>query len=585
MNYLRNFGAFLAFIWLALGASANAGESFAFQEVTAARGLAGYVMAMPGQGGGVIAADYDNDGDVDLFAPTDDGVPDLLFQNQGDGTFIEIGAALGVASMANSRAALWFDYDGDRDLDLLVARDGYLDAGQIPVDTLQLYRYDAEPGVYTNVTAASLIGGNRLNGEPTHIGGLCAGDINNDGLVDFMVTQWRGEHYLFLNNGLGLFINIGVSSGVSSGLDSPRETSWQPIMFDVNRDGWLDIFVCVDFQSNRLFLNNRNLTFTDIAPAAGVDSAWNEMGVAIADYNGDGLVDMYITNIHRFDGAEQRRNRLYHNISTAENVLFTDMAAALGVDDGHFGWGATFLDANRDALVDIAEINGNASAPEWSSQPSCFFRHNGVSYDNVSLAVNFAQVNTGSALIAFDADRDGDLDLVQTCATGCTLMLLDNVQDQSNENNYLVVKPRMDGRNHFAIGAEVRIVTAGRTQTRVITAGNSFLGQEPAEAHFGLSMFTVVDQIIVRWPSGGGETVVNNTAANQALTIIHYACPGDVDGLGTVDVFDLFKVLEAWETDGLAQPGVDIDSSGLVDVFDLFILLEHWGDCPVTRPP
>ena len=576
---MRKIHGTTVIICAALTSVCPAGETFTFQEISAAQGVSGYVMAAPGQGGGVIAADYDNDGDIDLFAPTDNGTPDRLYQNQGDGTFVDVAAALGVASMTNNRAALWFDYDGDGDLDLLVARDGYLDLVQLPTQTLLFYRYDADAGVYVDVTAAAGLSFNMLNDIPTHIGGLCAGDINNDGYLEFMMTQWRGEHYLFYNNKNGTFTNIGVSSGVSNGLDNPREESWQPIMFDVNNDGWLDIFVCVDKAPNKLFINNHNLTFTDGAPAAGVDSAWNEMGIALADFNGDGKVDMYITNIDRFDGV-QRHNVLYRNDTVGAAVAFTDVSVAMGVDHGYFGWGTTFIDGDRDTFVDIAEVNGVATNPLWNSYPSRFFRNNGMTFDDVSAAVNFAQINSGSALNAFDCDRDGDLDLVQTCAGGCTIMLLDNVQAESSDNHYIVVKPRMDCPNYFAIGAEVKVVASGRTQVRVITAGTSYLGQEPAEAFFGLAGSATVSEISIKWPSGGGATTLNNVSADQVITINHYRCPGDINELGSVDIFDLFALLAEWNTDGSANPRTDIDSSGVVDVFDLFIMLDNWGDCP-----
>jgi hypothetical protein len=181
--------------------------------------------------------------------------------------------------------------------------------------------------------------------------------------------------------------------------------------------------------------------------------------------------------------------------------------------------------------------------------------------------------------LAFDADRDGDLDLVQTCVTSCTLLMMDNVQGTSADNHSIVVKPRMDGHNRFAIGAEVKIVAGGVTQVRVITAGTSFLGQEPAEAFFGLGSNTTVDQITIKWPGGGGGTIVSGVAADQVRVINHFQCPGDVNQSGAVEVADLFALLAAWRTDGSANPRVDIDSSGNVNVTDLFVLLANWGDC------
>ena len=180
-------------------------------------------------------------------------------------------------------------------------------------------------------------------------------------------------------------------------------------------------------------------------------------------------------------------------------------------------------------------------------------------------------------LLAADFDLDGDLDLVQTCADGGPLRVLDNQQSPDATNGYLLVRPRMTGANQRAIGAVVEITAGTLTMTRLITAGTSFLSQEPAEAFFGLGAATIVDTVTVRWP-GGGTTTLQNVAANQVLDVCHEPCSGDLDGDGNVNAADLAVLLGAWGP----NPGhpADLNDDGFVNAADLANLLGAWGPCP-----
>jgi hypothetical protein len=501
-----------------------------FTDVSSSAQIGAYWSA-PGLGSGVAAADFDDDGDIDLFVPNREGVPDQLYRNLGNGQFQEIGAAAGVASTARHRSALWFDYDADGLLDLLVAGDCYLlTAACAEFPTLILY-HQVSAAVFQDVTAASgLI--DRVEGIQTHRGGLAAGDLNGDGFLDLVLALWTGHAGLYLNNGGdGTFTDIGLASGVGAA----DEGHWQPMVHDFNGDGRQDIFFSVDFSENRLWINQGGHVFADVAPAAGVDNAWNDMGVAAGDYDNDGDLDLYVTNISRETGEH---SVLYRNESNGAVLDFNEVSRTAGVDDNSWGWGATFLDADGDGHMDLAATNGYFNP--WAYDASRFFLNDGNSqFMDQSDSSGFNDTYWGSSVVALDFDGDGDQDLAHTCvAVNQQLPLFRLLESTPTAgapaNHYLVVRPRSSGPNRRAIGAMVEVEIGAARMHRWITAGISFLGQEPAEAFFGLGAATMVDRVTVHWPDGS-QTDVTAVAADQVLTI--HGDP-DTDGDGTADPLD-----------------------------------------------
>jgi hypothetical protein len=200
-----------------------------------------------------------------------------------------------------------------------------------------------------------------------------------------------------------------------------------------------------------------------------------------------------------------------------------------------------------------------------------------VTFEDLSPACGVDDTDVGSCMIAVDANRDGDLDLVQACDEE-TLRLYENTttpQAGSAGAAYLVVRPRMHGEgNWWAIGAEVRVRTGSVWRARLITAGTSMLGQEPSEAHFGLGDATVADEVVVLWPDGR-ETTLTGVALNRVLDV-RLRCLGDVDGDGDTDIFDfgIFAANFARQVD----PGThgDLDGDGDVDIFDFGIFAANF---------
>ncbi|MCH7719476.1 MAG: CRTAC1 family protein [Planctomycetes bacterium] len=477
---------------------------FQFVDVAAERGIEPHSMT-EGLASGLSAADIDNDGDVDVFVPNGPNRPDQLYLNLGNGTFEEIAATAGVDSAELSRCAVWFDYDADGDLDLFVANDD-------PDSSTKFRLYRQQAGLlFEEVTAeAGLIGG---NDSPR--GGVCVGDINRDGYLDLYAVPWGGTAHLYLNNTDGTFTEISESSGVDNGFPLAH---WQPVMVDLDMDGWLDIYQALDVAPNNLWLNQQNNTFVESAQMAGLANPMNDMGVTLGDYDNDGDLDIYVSNIigSPFGG----RNVLFRNDSEGSLLDFTEVSQDAQVDDGGWGWGVTFFDVDNDGLLDIAATNGFTGA-EWEYDVSKLFRNLGgdpVVFEEIATRVGFDDTYWGSALVAFDYDRDGDLDVMQSCVNGPVRLLQNQPSAGPSLGHYLTVKPRMDGPNHWSIGAVVHLEAGDLSMMRLMSAGTSFMGQEPAEAFFGLGDATIVDRITVDWPDGTQTTVVN-VSADQIITI------------------------------------------------------------------
>jgi hypothetical protein len=529
----------------------------------------------PGPVGGVAAADYDRDGDIDLFVPNGGGAADQLYRNLGNGSFEEIAATVGLASVENNRAALWFDYDGDHRPDLVVGGDCMLEP-QISSDpcpnpaNLRLYR-QLEDGQFSDVTVAAGLDAGWGGTQDVHRAGLAAGDINGDGFLDLFVCDWGKRPYLYLNNGNGAFDDITAAAGIS--LSALKYQ--QPILYDADGDGLLDIFASIDVGfPNRLWINQGDNTFVEVAASAGVNHSGTDMGIALGDYDNDGDFDLFVTNITVMPGGNG--NVFYRNDSIGLNLSFTEIAASLGVGDTGWGWGTTFLDADNDGHLDLAATNGRTGS--FETDQSQFYLSDGgdpVDYINVSSAVGFDDTLIAVCLIAIDFDRDGDLDMVQTINYGGPLRLLENTPGAgASANHYLVIRPRMHGTNHYAIGAVVESTVGSTARLRPITAGISQVGQEPAEAFFGLGFATRVDSVRIRWPDGA-ETILTDVASDQALTI--FPCPADVNAdlsLDAADVVAFVRCLIGEDLIGDECFVADLDGNGQTNAQDLDAFLD-----------
>ncbi len=483
---------------LALAAAPVQGVPF-LVEVGASRGIGPYVSP-PGLAAGLAAADFDRDGDVDLFVPNGPGAPDQLYVNDGSGHFTEQAAAFNLDVDGNHRGALWFDADGDRDLDLVTVGDCFTSVPCTGAPTVRLHQQLAS-GVFREVTVGCGFDRDLASFSASHVGGLAAGDVDGDGDLDLLVTIWEGLAYLFINDGIGRFEEQGAARGIQT-----LANHWQPVLFDLTGDGAVDIFQPVDFTANYLWVNQGGGTFVDEAPQAGVASAFNEMGVALADHDRDGDLDLYVTNIY-VPGV--RYNTLYRR--DAGGLRFTEISAQMGVQDSGCGWGTSWVDLDQDGWFDLPASN---DCPGRDSR--VFWNGLGVTgnYLDATDRAGFAG-RDGTGLVTFDMDGDGDRDMAQVGLDG--LRLYENLHLGGSLRRHLVVRPRMAGSNRYAVGALVTISDGTFRTSRPILAGQSVLSQEPFEAHFGVGDALTVD-VRIDWPDGR-SVVLEDVAVGQTLTV------------------------------------------------------------------
>lgn len=492
-----------------------------FENVSTSKGIEDIPKISFLYGNGAAIADYDKDGDLDFFLCTAAGVADRLYVNNGTGFFFNNASFIGLNSTDRTRVALWFDYDADEDLDLVTLGDCYAQGCNDPI-TIKLYKQQNN-GIFTETSESAGLnfGEKYVTNFSIAGGGLAAGDLNNDGYLDLIVSVWGGPLSYFENSGNGSFVD--KSADVQMG--NNFRYRWQPMIYDFNQDGYQDVYVNVDFAANELWINNGDGTFTNKAAETFSDSAFNEMGLTLGDYDNDGDMDLYATNISRVDSGVLRHNILLKNLKSSTGLLlFDEVANDLQVGASGWDWGTAFADLNNDGRLDLVTTNG-WTPTEWGADTSRLWLNLGDGlFGDISISASFNDAYDATSLMAFDMDRDGDLDLLQTLKdnsnTNAPLVLYENnLNETPNPGNYIVIKPRGAGANYFGIGSVVKITTDNTTQIRLISAGTSLYGQEPAEAFFGIGEASIISELKVIWPDQT-ETVLNDVAINQEITVL-----------------------------------------------------------------
>jgi enediyne biosynthesis protein E4 len=436
-----------------------------FTDVTKQAGLA---VEMYGQGCAV--GDYDNDGFDDLYLTTVGS--NYLYRNLGNGKFADVTAKAGVADPGFGASAMWFDYDNDGKLDLFVAH--YID-------------WSIEKDQY------------------------CTLDNKNK---SYCTPQtYKGESStLFHNKGDGTFENVTKKAG----LYDPTSKALGVALLDYDNDGWLDLFVSNDTEPNKLYRNNHNGTFSDVAVLAGIalsDSGRVRagMGTDAGDFDLSGQPGILVGNFTNESTA------LYRNDGSG---LYSDVAPASGLGqmtNQSLTFGAFFFDYDLDGLLDIFAANGHVSddinvvqPTVRYTQPAGVYRNRGGSkFEDVSAKLGRALqkpvVARGAAYL--DYDSDGDLDLLITINNGPARLLRN---DNGNQNDVLRVKAAGTKSNRDAIGAKVTLKTStGGHQFAMVKTGSSYLSQSELTLTFGLGKpdphrLATLDII---WPSGRKESI------------------------------------------------------------------------------
>ena len=435
-----------------------------FSDVTQASGL-----RARGWGMGTCVADYDGDGFQDVYV-TAFG-PNVLVRNNGDGTFADVTARAGVGDPRWSTNCAFGDYDRDGDVDLYVANYVAFDQRTVP-------RRGATADC-KYMGADVMCGPKGLAGEPDA---------------------------LYRNNGDGTFTDVTRAAGIAD----PGHYGFGVIFSDLDGDSWPDIFVANDSVPNLLFRNNRNGTFAEIGLASGValngdGRAQAGMGADAADYDGDGRLDVFVTNF------SQDHNTLYRNSADG----FSDVSHQSGVVTpslAYLGWGTGFADFDNDGLLDIFVANGHVY-PEVDRlgtrtkylQPKQLFRNGGNGhFSEVTGEVGGGLlIERSSRGAAFgDVDNDGDVDVLVINLDDRPTLLRN---DTESGNAWIALKLVGKGRNRDAIGARASIEHDGSLRVAEVRSGGSYLSHNDMRLRFGLGRTTKAPPVSVRWPDGAVE--------------------------------------------------------------------------------
>ena len=442
-----------------------------FTDVTRAAGLDVEMYGM-----GVAVGDFDNDGFSDIFV-TCVG-QSRLFRNTGRGAFVDVTRASGLGGRSGfSTSAMWLDFDRDGLLDLFVCN---------------YVRWSPERDVF-----CSLDGKQKSYCTP---------------------EAYRGDTcWLFRNRGNGTFEDVTATCGI---FDSTSKALGVALI-DHDQDGWPDIFVANDTQPNKLYRNQRNGTFKDIALQAGLalssdGKARAGMGVDVGDFDNSGSPGIAITNFEgEMIGLYRRSSSgTYRDVSTEAGVGFPSRNL--------LGFGCSFADVDLDGRLDLVAVNGHIDDTVrnirgnvgYAQLPQLFLNQGNARFRDISSAAGrgFAQARVGRGLAFGDFDRDGDVDILMTTNNGPAVLLRN---DQTSGNRSVRFRLRGTTSNRDAIGSTVRIVHDGITQSRMVRSGSSYLSQSELSVTFGVGRRDRIERAVVTWVNGRTEEVKDLTVGRS----------------------------------------------------------------------
>jgi hypothetical protein len=451
-----------------------------FTDVTEKAGVPG-----GGYGMGAAVGDYNGDGFPDLYV-TQYG-RSILYRNNGDGTFTDVTEKAGVAAPGWASSAVWFDYDNDGRLDLFVCR--FVDFSKLK----------------HHVCSASNI--------PALVG---INEYCYPRIFDPMPS------WLFHNNGDGTFADVSQRTGIA---DNPGK-AWGVVATDINNDGFLDLFVANDTTANFIFANRGGKRFEEIGFTAGVaygpgGKARPGMGVDSADFDQDGWMDLFVTNLdHEFYGFYKNKH----------DESFDDVAAATGIARASqmmSGWGLKFFDYDNDGNLDLLIANGHPDdlidriTPGVSyREPLLLLQNTGAGFKNISGESGpvFERATSSRGLAIGDFDNDGAVDVLISVNDASPVLLRNNA---GRRNNWLGVKLVGKKCNPDAVGARLTYQAGDLRRSRMKVGGGSYLSSHDPRVVLGIGKREKVDWLEVKWPQpGGGTQRFAGLPLNHYITIV-----------------------------------------------------------------
>ena len=486
-----------------------------------------YIIETTGTGAAIF--DYDNDGGPDIFLvngttlegfPAGKGPTSHLYRNNHDGTFTDVTAKAGLTATGWGQGVCVGDYDNDGWEDLYVT---YYGKNRL---------YHNQNGVFTDVAEKAGVSG---SGKDWGTG--CAWvDYDRDGHLDLMIANyvdfdlataptpgerpsclWKGvpvmcgprglagaKNILYRNRGDGSFEDVTTKAHIDK---TDGHYAFSVSTFDFNDDGWPDIYVACDSTPSILYRNNRDGTFTDVGVVAG--AAFNEdgreqagMGSTIADYNGDGRLDIFKTNFSDDTSTLYRNN----GDGTFDDVT---SAAGLGLYTKYLGWGTMFLDFANDGWPDLLLVNGHVYPEVDKNNLGSNYEEPRILYHNLGKG-NFTDISStaGPAITAVSSSRglavgdlwnDGKISAVISNMNGRPSLLVNQVR---SANHWIAIRTVGTKSNRDGIGAKISVKAGTRTFVDEVRSGSSYISNSDIRVHFGLGSTAKVDSIQIRWPSG-----------------------------------------------------------------------------------
>ena len=467
----------------------NRGDG-SFVDVAAQLGLADVNRRVTGVSQGAVWGDYDNDGWEDLFLYKY-GRPEL-FRNDGGRAFVPVGAQAGLPDWVNANSATWLDYDRDGRLDLFIA-------GYWP-ETVNLWQLQT-----TKIMPESF-------------------EYANNG----------GRKYLLRNRGDGTFEDVTEAAGIRS-----RRWTLAVTSADLLGSEHPDLFVANDYGVSELFVNRDGRTFEDVGPQAGVGrSPKSGMNAAVGDIFNDGRLAIYKTNISEPGVLVQGNDLWVPRGGAGDEVEYENLASSMGIDLGGWSWGAQFGDLNNDGTQDIYLVNGYVSAGERSSywydfsviavghsniigdaanwppmkgrsfsgyqRKRVWINDGGGRFTEVAQVVGASDTYDGRAVALADFANRGVLDLVIANQRGPLLLYRNAIEPG---RHWIQFELEGTSSNRSAFGARVELQWNGRKQVQEVAAAAGFSAQNQRRLHFGLGEASMVDRVVIRWPSGRRQTI------------------------------------------------------------------------------
>lgn len=546
----------------------------------------GYPQQHYRMAGGLSVGDFNNDTYPDLFIQSLGVTPNRLYINNQDGTFTDQAEEWGIQDVHTGMGSAVADINNDGYLDLFVVSFGPPGFDQNAPGNCLLFLNSGpdDKGKHTFTDIAESAGVNTVMNIP---GGMTPafGDIDLDGDLDLFVATWRFE-----DSGNRLFENQFNQTGQTTFIDITSESmsapdrediirGFTPHIVDITGDRYPEILLTADFTTSELFVNNGvnkdgRATFRTTTNKSNINADENGMGAAVADFNGDGLLDWFQTNI--YVATENRGNTLYMNnqIDDLGDPIFQDQAGPRGVIDIGWGWGAAAGDFDNDTDQDIVATNGwpgwpNATTRLWSNNGFGLFSDNSIS-SGLLFNIN------GRGLVTLDYDKDGDLDLIFIDNQGPIRFYRNDLAIEDGFTNFLRLS--FDTSAHPCLapdgfGTKVYATVNGVTQLHAVHNNASFLSQSEILTHIGMGTSKTVSELRIEY-ADGSSVVMNDVPANQNFVVKAYH-PMDYTQDAQFDYFDISTYLSAYHTKNIIA---DLNQDGFFTDSDIFLFIERFNN-------